>query len=40
MYITAKVAAMVTGRVRLEMIVAVTLRRKMKITATTSTKVR
>ena len=31
---------MVTGSVRLEMIVAVTLRRKMKITATTSTNVR
>ena len=39
MYITAKVATMVTGSVRLEMIVAVTLRRKMKITVTTRTNV-
>src|SRR5688500_1084170 len=37
---TAKVAAMVTGRVRLEIIVAEMLRRKMKITVTTSTKVK
>ena len=36
---TAKVATMVTGSVRLEMIVAVMLRRKMKITVTTSTNV-
>src|SRR5580765_3069792 len=39
MYMAPKVAAIDTGRVRLEMIVAVTLRRKTKITPTTSAKV-